>query len=105
MRDIIDGVILLAFSVSLLGLTIWRFELLQRHAPFLLRWGRGRWSYLASRLGMIASSMVGITIAGIYFDSQFELLPRSFWGGILITMLVFVIVAAIYDYRQHKRRV
>src|SRR5436190_21352769 len=105
MRVIFVGVVLLACSVSLLCVTIWRFDLLQGHVPFLLRWGRGRWSYPASRLGAIAGSMVGITIAGVCFDSRFELLSRGVWSTILITMLIFVIAAAIHDYRQYKRGV
>ena len=105
MRGIVVGFVLLAVSVSLLVLTIWRFELLQRYAPFLLRWGRGRWSFPASRVGVVAGSMVGITIAGTCFDSRFELLPRNVWGGTLIIVFMFVVAAAIYDYRQYKRNV
>src|SRR5205809_2479119 len=101
MRGIIVGFVLLALSVSLSVLTIWRFELLQRYAPFLLRWGGGRWSFPASRVGVVAGSMVGITIAGTCFDSRFELLPRNVWGGILIIVFMFVVAAAIYDYRQY----
>jgi hypothetical protein len=103
MRYVLLGLVLLALSVSLLGLTIWRFQWLQRHVPFLLRWGRGRWSYPASRVGVIAGSIVGVTIAGLCFDSRFELLSRGAWGSILITMLLLVVAAAIHDYRHYKR--
>jgi hypothetical protein len=86
-------------------LAVWRFDLLQRYIPFLLYWG-SRWPwprFPATKIGVAAGSIMGITISGLCFDSQFECFSRTAWGSIFAAAAIVVIAAAIHDYRLYRK--
>jgi hypothetical protein len=97
------GMVLLTYSTGGLILTIWRFQWLQRYAPFLLYWGRWPWHFPATRIGVAAGFLVGMTIGSFCFDSNFQVLSRQAWVVILIANFALVLIAAIHDYILHKR--
>jgi hypothetical protein len=103
-KALIGGSLILAVSVTILALTIWRFVWMRRRIPFLLRWGRGSWSFPASKYGVAAGSIIGITIGCALLDTQVELLPSSIWGILILACLSVALVVAIYDFRLHRRR-
>jgi len=103
-KQTLIGIILLAVSVGLLAATIWRFQWMQQKIGFLLHWGRGSWSFPASRIGVAAGSIVGITIGSMSLDSKFELLSRDTWFIIFLVSCVIALVGAIHDYILYRRR-
>ena len=100
------GAGLVCLSVIYLACVVWRYPWLLRFAlaRVLLRWGRGRWSFPASRLGAFAGGSVPFILGIMTIDSELGFLSKGAWLAILIALIAFVIGAAIYDFGLHKRR-
>ncbi|HEY3762202.1 MAG TPA: hypothetical protein VGN23_10700 [Verrucomicrobiae bacterium] len=101
------GLIFLAISLTGLWCALRHFEWMQKNIPFLLYWGRWPWRFPATKVGVSAGCITGMTIGALCLDPKFEFLSRTIWIGILIMVAVMVIAAAIYDYilyRKHKIR-
>ena len=103
-KALILGSVFLCASGIILALTIFRFAWMRQRIPFLLRWGRGSWSFPASRWGVAAGSIVGLAVGCAFIDMHFQLLPSSTWGILILSCIGIALVAAIYDFRLHRRR-
>jgi len=98
------GMGLTALALIFLASTVWRWESMCQ-AIFikrLLRWGRGRWSFPASRLGAFAGGSVALVFGLICVDVAREQ-HRQAWITVFAAVMVFVIIAAIHDYISHRR--
>src|SRR6267378_8267146 len=99
------GMGLTALALIFLASTVWRWESMCQ-AIFirrLLRWGRGRWSFPASRLGAFAGGSVALGFGLIGLDEGREQHKQS-WVAVFAALIVFVIIAAIHDYISHRRK-
>src|SRR5262249_50686906 len=85
--------------------TVWRWESMSQEIFIrrLLRWGRGRWSFPASRLDAFAGGSVALLCGLICFDGAREQHKQA-WSTIFGAVMVFVITAAIHDYILHRRK-
>lgn len=101
---VIVGCVVLAMSASLMVGAVWHFDWMRRRVPFLLRWGRGSWSFPASRFGLVAGSLVGLTLGSLCLDSRFKFLPRAVWGIIVACSFAVALVAAARDFRLWRRQ-
>ncbi len=97
------GIVLTSASFVLLFLTIRRFAWLKQKIPSLLRWGRGSFSYPASRLGISAASCFGISLGCIFIEKGCETFPGFVLMGMFVGSILFIIAAAIHDFIIHKQ--
>ena len=97
------GITLTSASFVLLFLTIRRYAWLKQKIPSLLRWGRGSFSYPASRLGIMAASFCGITMGCLFIEKGRETFPGFVLIGMLAGSVLFIITAAIHDFIIHKQ--
>src|SRR5437867_2188623 len=72
------GTILVVLSLIYISLVLFRFQWLLRFAlaRVLLRWGRGSWSFPASRLGAFTGGIVVLTAGLILMDVYFRVFPE-----------------------------
>ncbi len=103
MNNILIGIFLLAISTVGLVCALWRFEWMQKQIPFLLYWGRWPWRFPATKIGVSAGCLAGITIGALCLDSKFEFLSRTVWMKICIVVAIALIAAAIHDYVLHRK--
>jgi hypothetical protein len=96
------GIALVSGSSALLALTIRRFEWLKKKIPSLLFWGRSSLGYPASRVGCASGCFVGITVGCLFIEKGRDTFSSQFLVVMLASSFVFVIVAAIHDFRLHK---
>ena len=96
------GAVLLAFSLTMLALAVFRFEWLKRNMPFFVRWGRYSWSYPASKYGVGAQSIVGILIGLSCVDSWFNALPSFPWSVLFVWSIGIAFFVAMFDLATHK---
>lgn len=102
--QLIAASIWLILSIIMLGLSIWRFDWLKKHFPRMLRWGfRSFWNYPASRYGFAAGCLLGISLGIGPVGSYFDFIHPSTWRILIIIAFAHTIVAAIYDFRLHRR--
>lgn len=100
------GIILVVTSVIFICLVLFRFQWLLgfAFARELLRWGRGRCSYPASKLGAFTSCILGLTFGSALIDQYFTFLPQRVWAFVCLVELPFAAGVALRDYRLHRRR-
>lgn len=97
------GIVLTIAGVVLLFLTVRRFAWLKQKIPSLLRWGRGSFSYPASRLGITAVSSFCISIGCIFIEKGRETFPGFVLVGMFAGSVIFLIVAAIHDFKLNRQ--
>ena len=99
------GGVLVSISLIFIVLVLVRFHWFHRFALMrvLLRWGRGNWSYPASKLGALAGGLMILMVGLILMDDYLQVLPQKIWAEIFAALLLFVVYAAIYDYRKYRR--
>src|SRR5258708_1339899 len=99
------GMGMTAVALTLLAGVAWRWESMcqLKLMRALLGWGRGRWSFSASRLGASGCGSFAL-ILGLMCLDQSRDHHRQIWCVALAGGAAFLIVAAIHDYVRFRRK-
>ena len=94
-------------SLFIIVLVLFRFDCLQQFwiGRALARWGKGSWSYPASRFGTISGFLLILVLGAMTFDSNsFRIVKPQVWIAAFILVGIYIPSAAIHDFILYKRR-
>ncbi len=104
-ETLIIGMVLFLVGLVYLALVIWRFQWLKRSplGGLLLRWGKGGWSFPATRLGAFAGGLFAAFVGCWILNAHFTFLAVSEAAGkvALVAILTFLFGAMIHDFIRH----
>jgi hypothetical protein len=93
-------------SLFFIILILFRFDWLQQFSicRALARWGKGSWSFPASRYGAISGFLVFLVFGAFVLDSNtFRFVKKEVWIAAYILVGIYIPSAAIHDFILHKR--
>jgi hypothetical protein len=98
------GSSMVILSLIYLALILFRYQWLRhfRLMRVIWRWGRGDWSYPASRLGAFTGGLFILMIGLILMDSYFKMMT-GILAIIFVLLIPFAVFVAIHDYNLHKK--
>ncbi len=85
--------------------TWFHWKWMQKRLGWLLRWGRGGWSFPASRVGMTYSGLTGIVLGVLMIGGGMKWKPpvdRDYFFVGTVFWLILGVCIALRDYSLHR---
>jgi hypothetical protein len=106
--ELVFGIVMCVISISIIGLSIFDFALLQRiaqrRAPSLIRWGKPYFHWPMSRGGVIWGYSALLFVGLLFVNNVVSLCGEIYLVIGLLLAFFGSIFAAYFDYRAHAKR-
>ena len=101
------GVGLILFGVAGVIAVLTRWEWMQKHCGWMLRWGRGSWGFPATKLGVSFGGITGMYLGMMCVADSIKWFPFGDRDYMLIGLILWSLVGvcvALRDYFIHLNK-